>query len=308
MSKFPEGKRFAFSVFDDTDSSLVTNVAPVYRFLSELGFRTTKSVWPLATVPGGRIGGSTLQEPEYLEFVKALQQDGFEIALHNVQNHDAQRDRIKRGMEEFQRLIGAPPRVHANHSYNRDNIYWGAARLSRITSKLWYDAATRFRRGHMFEGHDPASNYFWGDICRENITYVRNFVFEEINLERIHSTLPYHDPAKPFVNYWFSSCEGGNVRKFCDTLCARNQERLEAEGGVCIAYTHFAAGFYEHGNLNPAFVTLMRQLANRNGWFVPVSELLDYLRRHQANSVISRRELAVIERHWILHKLRVGYS
>jgi len=27
------------------------------------------------------------------------------------------------------------------------------------------------------EGHDPASPYFWGDLCRDRIEYWRNFTF-----------------------------------------------------------------------------------------------------------------------------------
>ena len=41
---WPHGKRFAFTVFDDTDSATLENVSPVYALLRDLGFRTTKSV------------------------------------------------------------------------------------------------------------------------------------------------------------------------------------------------------------------------------------------------------------------------
>ena len=41
----PDGKRFAFTVFDDTDSATLENVRGVYALLAELGFRTTKSCW-----------------------------------------------------------------------------------------------------------------------------------------------------------------------------------------------------------------------------------------------------------------------
>ena len=45
---FPEGRKFAFTILDDTDDATVENVRPVYDLLTELGFRTTKTVWPLA--------------------------------------------------------------------------------------------------------------------------------------------------------------------------------------------------------------------------------------------------------------------
>src|SRR5262249_4940427 len=119
MSSFPDNKQFAFTVFDDTDLSTVENVAPVYRLLAELGMRTTKSVWPLASVKGARLSGASLQDPDYLEFVQGLKENGFEIGLHNVRNSDSQRGDVERGFEEFRRLLGAYPRVHANHSSNR---------------------------------------------------------------------------------------------------------------------------------------------------------------------------------------------
>ena len=47
MVRWPDGKDFAFTIFDDTDYARMDNVPPVYEFLKDQGFRTTKSVWPL---------------------------------------------------------------------------------------------------------------------------------------------------------------------------------------------------------------------------------------------------------------------
>ena len=46
------------------------------------------------------------------------------ISLHNVRSHDSTREITKQGLEEFRKLLGRYPRVHANHSTNGDNIYW----------------------------------------------------------------------------------------------------------------------------------------------------------------------------------------
>ena len=43
MILFPTGKRFAFSVLDDTDDSTLKNVEPVYAMLRSYGLRTTKT-------------------------------------------------------------------------------------------------------------------------------------------------------------------------------------------------------------------------------------------------------------------------
>jgi len=306
QSRFPGNKRFAFTVFDDTDYSTVENVEPVYRLLVDLGTHTTKSVWPLAPVRGARIGGSTLQDKGYLDFVLWLQRQGFEIGLHNVQNHDATREVIQQGFREFRTLLRQSPRIHCNHSMNRDNIYWGERRLEASTIRFGYNLATRFARRRYFLGHVENSPYFWGDICKENISYVRNFVFDEINLDRINPTMPYHDPRKPFVNFWFSSSEGSTVEPFCKMISEANQDRLEAEGGVCIMYTHFAKGFCEAGQLHSEFARLMRRLAKMNGWFVPVSTLLDHLQKTRKSSAIPNRELAYMERGWFFSKVRKG--
>lgn len=305
MSRFPDGKTFAFTVFDDTDLSTVQNVEPVYRFLAEIGMRSTKSVWPLGSVSEGRYGGESLADSEYLRFVRRLQDAGFEIALHGVRNYDSSRNLVGEGLRRYREELGTFPRVHANHSSNRDNIYWGLARLSSTAARLCYSVATRFRQKESFCGHIEKSRYFWGDLCRDHIDYVRNFVLNEINVERINPTIPYHDPARPYVNWWFSSCEGGDVNTFCAMLREEQQDQLEAEGGVCIMYTHFAGGFV-NGGLHPRFAELMRRLAKRNGWFVPVSTLLDFLRAEKKGNNIPARELARLEQRWLMYKMRLG--
>jgi hypothetical protein len=106
MNRFPGNKAFAFAIYDDTDLSTVENVVPVYKLLEEIGMRSTKSVWPLATVRDGWHCGASLQEPDYLDFIMHLRDKGFEIALHNVRNHDATRE-VRRGL----RGIPSPDRV-----------------------------------------------------------------------------------------------------------------------------------------------------------------------------------------------------
>src|SRR5205807_9115221 len=152
VGRFPGGRRFAVAICDDTDLATVANVAPMYRLLGELGVRSTKTVWPLAAVPGARIDGSTLEEPAYLEFVRSLDADGFEIALHNVRNHDAPRETVRLGLDRFRDCFGSYPRTHCNHSMNRENIYWGTERVTGGLRSGFYDVATRFRRRRYFQG------------------------------------------------------------------------------------------------------------------------------------------------------------
>jgi len=305
-ARFPDNRAFAFSIFDDTDEATEANVGPVYRLLAGVGILATKSVWPLANAPGAASGGATLQDRGYLAFVRSLQADGFEIGFHNARNDSSPREITQQGLEEFAALMGAYPQTHCNHHDNRENLYWGDRRLNSALLRAGYNLATLGRRRGWFQGHIEDSPWFWGDLCRERLRYVRNFVFEQINLDLINPTLPYHDPAKPYVKAWFSSSDGGTVERFCRLLREENQDRLEAQGGVCIVYTHFARGFCENGRVHPQFERLIRRLARKRGWFVPVATLLDHLRGGAAARPIPPPELRRMESRWLCRRLRRG--
>ena len=85
---WPDGRAFAFSIVDDTDGSTMENVPPVYALLADLGIFTTKSVWPLA---GDVRDGLACDDPRYRAWVEGLQEQGFEIALHNVSSRTSPR-------------------------------------------------------------------------------------------------------------------------------------------------------------------------------------------------------------------------
>jgi hypothetical protein len=304
--RWPEGKDFAFTIFDDTDYARMDNVPPVYEFLKDHGFRSTKSVWPLRAAGAPAVEGATCEDPDYLEWVYRLQELGFEITCHGVANRSSVRGEIIRGLDRFKQLFGHDPLALSNHTDCREGMYWGRDRLSGV-HRLAYGVATRFRdsdgRGHV-EG-DP---HFWGDVCRERVKYVRNFVFADINTLRACPIMPYHDPTRPCVNYWFAASEGATVDSFNHCIREGALDRLEAEGGACIMYTHLAFGFYGKGGLNSTFESLMQRLSKKNGWFVPVGTLLDYLLETSGHHDITDRERRGLERRWLSHKLRIGPS
>jgi hypothetical protein len=301
-------RTFAFTIFDDTDSSTVENTQPVYEFVSDLGMRTTKSVWPLPVAQDAAFQGESLSDPNYLRFILGIKEKGFEIGLHNVRNCDSTRETIREGFETFRERLGEYPRTHTNHAENRDNLYWGAERISVLPLRLSLRIADAARARPSSQGHIAESSYFWGDICREHLSYVRNFSIREINLERVNPTLPYHDPSRPFVNFWFTSSEGANVRTFCERIAEAEQDRLEEEGGVCIMYSHLSQGFWTNKGIDPRFRKLMTRLAGKNGWFVPVATLLDHLKQERSNHSIPRTERARMEYRWLFEKLWNGTS
>jgi hypothetical protein len=303
---WPDGKTFAFTIFDDPDKQTVEEGRLVYSFLADLGFRTTRGVWPSGPVREENSQGATCAEPEYRRHTQALQQIGFEVGYHNATKHSSTREETIAGLDRFRDYFGADPSAMANH-YNAEAIYWGPARLTPPL-RTAYQAATLGRTTGTHFGEVEGHAMFWGDICRSRIAYCRNFVFRDINTLAACPWMPYFDPLRPFVNAWYASSEGSNVVRFVQTLTEANQDRLEAEGGACIMYTHFGHGFVENGRLAPRFVELMTRLSKKNGWFVPVSTLLELLRGSAADRTLSDAQRRTLERRWLWEKLFRGTS
>jgi hypothetical protein len=302
---WPEGKAFAFTIFDDTDFATVENVGPLYALLADCGFRTTKSCWVVRGDPAKGFGaGDTAEDPACLAWLLKLQEQGFEIGWHNATWHGLPRQEVQAALETFARHFQHYPITAANHS-DAEGIYWGDARLTGFRAFL-YNLLTRYHNSGKYHGHIEGDEYFWGDLCRKKIKYFRNFVFQDINTLNRCPFMPYHDTDRPYVNYWFASSNGARLREFNGCLAERRQDRLEAEGGACIMYTHFAMGFTERGKPAPQFERLMRRLAAKNGWFVPVATLLDYLLKIHGQHDITPLERRRLENRWLLEKLLVG--
>jgi hypothetical protein len=305
---FPMGKNFAFSICDDTDMSEIKNIKPVYDYLDSLGLRTTKTVWVMpsnnAKEPPNR--GATLADSNYCAFIRDLQRKGFEIALHGVRGGDATKDEISRALATYHNIIGSYPRIHINHFKNKDNLYWGSDRLTFGPFKF---LCNLFGGQDDYFGEKEESEYFWGDLAKKHIDYVADFSFHEINLFNINPLIPYYDPNKPYVNYWFETSDGSNAEHFIALLSHDNLDKLERQGGVCLVYTHFAYGFCHAGILNGRVRERLKDLASRNGWFVPAGDILDYLRTHNGqDTTMSFLQNIRFEARWIIEKLIHGRS
>ncbi len=302
---WPNGCRFAFSIFDDPDSQSLTDAKTVYSQLEDLGFRTTKAVWVIEP-PKRNSEGDTCDSPAFLDWAVQLQEKGFEIGYHNGAPGSLGRADVIRSLDLFREYFGHDPITMANH-YNQDAMYWGAARLGGA-AKLAYNAVTLGRKNR-FCGHVDGHPSFWGDVCRERIRYCRNFVFREVNTLGACPRMPYSDPDRPYVSAWFASSEGANCKSFLRQMAESEQDKLEEEGGACIMYTHFGHYFLDSaGRLNPEFQRLMKRLSKKNGWFVPVATLLDYLRDQRGDYVLDIPERSRLERSWLKGKLLHGTS
>lgn len=307
MLQWPNNKNFAFTIFDDTDFVTLENIRPVYSFFEDLGMRITKSVWPLRGTGEPRAGGLTCEDNDYRNWTLRLQERGFEIGYHNTTYCTSTREETLRGLERFREIYGHYPRSMSNHTGCEESIYWGGARLSGA-NRIAYHLVTGLRRVGSFRGHVEGDRLFWGDACKEKVKFVRNFVYDDINTLKVCPMMPYHDPDRPYVNYWFASTEAPKVDSFISALSEARQDRLEEEGGACIIYSHLACGFSSDGRLNPRFKELMMRLAGKNGWFVPVSTLLEHIQRCNGHREITRAEQAALERRWLKEKIRVGHT
>jgi hypothetical protein len=304
---WPSGKTFAFTVFDDPDGDTRFAREYVYPFLADLGFRTTKSVWTIGPLRETNSHGETCADRSFRENAQALQTRGFEIGYHSAAPHSCTREEVIESLERFREYFGHYPVAMANH-YNADAMYWGQARLSGKAQRAIYNAMTRGKNKERFCGQVEGSPYFWGDICRERIRYCRNLVYRDMNTLKACPYMPYHDPERPYVREWYSSAEGAECWSFNRTIAEANQDQLEAEGGLCIMYTHFGKGFDERGKLNQRFVDLMTRLSRKNGWFVPVSTMLDYVREQNGARVITPEERDRLEWSWLANKCFYGTS
>jgi hypothetical protein len=304
--QWPDGKTFAFTIFDDPDAQTLQQTRLVYSFLADLGFRTTIGVWPLGPLREPNSGGETCANLEYLACLRELQVRGFEIGYHNATLHSTVRAETIRALDLFKSYFGHDPSAMANH-YNQEAIYWGPARVTGPRRAL-YTMLTRSATGGKYFGHVEGHPSFWGDVCRERIRYCRNFVFSDMNTLSACPWMPYADPLRPFVRHWYAASEGAKRPRFVETIVEANQDRLEQEGGACIMYTHFGHGFVENGQLHPGFRRLMERIAAKNGWFVPVTNLLDHLIAQKGETVLTDSDRRRLESRWLREKVFRGTS
>jgi hypothetical protein len=277
----------------------------VYALLQELGLRTTKTAWPLDCPEGSRhfFAAETLQEKAYLGFVHELADAGFELAFHGATMESSRRERTLEGLEFLRSEFGCYPRLFCNHGQNRENLYWGSRRFRTAPLRMLSRVLMR-EHGDSSEGDTEGSRFFWGDVCRDVIRYVRNFTFERLNMLEVDPGMPYHVASTPYVKYWFSTVDAPDVQAFNRVLSRRRIDQLEADRGVCIVSTHLGKGFVKDGRVNPVTEGLLRYLADKAGWFVPVSDVLDRLLEAGRGRTLTRQEVLRLELRFVAERIR----
>lgn len=309
--EYPNSAEFAFTIVDDTDDATVANASPFYRLLTDLGMRTTKTVWPFAVAPelqGPYFAAETLANPAYLAWVQVLVSQGFEIASHNASMGSCTRDQTVLGLEIVKRELGVEPRLHCNHGQNRENLYWGVERFRTLPMRVLGGIARRKLESAPYEGHCEGSKYFWGDVAKRQFSYVRSFAFSSLTLD--HLTVPqlYRDPKTPWVNSWFLTADAPDASAFVRILSDAAIDRMVRRGSVAIISTHVGKGFVsECGEVQPEVRRALERVAARKGWFVPASTILDHLASNGIPEISLRQQLRLETQH-VLDRLRTrGY-
>ena len=173
--------------------------------------------------------------------------------MHTVSAGNDLRERTIEGYEKFKLFFGKYPKINIMHSNNLENIYWGKKVVNNGVLKKIIGMLSK-KSNLPYSGEIPESNYFWGDILKAKTKYVRLWGTTDINTLKFNPSMPYHDPKKPFVNYWFSFSDGYDVEIFNKLISDQNIKKLKKERGTSIVYTHFSSNFTQEKVMMVCFI------------------------------------------------------
>ncbi|TMQ52223.1 MAG: hypothetical protein E6K73_03440 [Candidatus Eisenbacteria bacterium] len=288
----PHPYQAGFCITDDTDAATLESVKIVYDFLSAVGLRTSKTVWAfgpsepcgIPALPESIQRGITCEDRRYLYSCQTLRERGFEICLHGASAGNNRRARTIAALEFLERHFG-PAGTYVCHAKNAENLYWHEKVAPRGPAQWLLGLGSRYR----CSGEDPASPYFWGDVCLEKVQHIRLFRTRNVNTLAENPSMPYHDPEKPWVRSWFSATK----RSFKDCTTPEALEQLRGEHGLCVLYQYM----HRHAYLERGTVTAgLREGAERlmaagDIWVDTTSAVMARLRAMQGIFMARRKNL-----------------
>jgi len=286
--RWPYPCKWAYGMTDDTNGSTLESVRTVYEYCIERGIWPTRTVWALR--PSQLCGvrnqrkpkdGLTLEDLDYRRYCQELSQRGIEFALHDVSSGNNPRENVIRGLETFKETFGYYPSVYICHAHNAEHPYWGEqqyrTRIVRLLSRLLYLQTLSYNREEYF-GNDPSSPYYWSDICRKTIRYVRLYRTRSLNVLRKNPRLPYHQYDKPDVLFWFS----GNAEDYelFQRVSPRALDKIAREDGAILHYAHTSLFLDPErstaSGLRPEVERALATIGERSDcWRSTVSSILD---------------------------------
>jgi len=268
------------AISDDPDNGTWAQFKGIYDLLYALGLPTTRAMWVFDPVePTGTpplpvcFHAPLLAEKACLEYCRRLHAGGFEICLHGASSGNNTRGMMIKALEFLEREIGGA-QTYICHSKNAENLYWDRECASSSFLSLLLGLYTKNRCFGEVEG----SPYFWGDLARSKISYVRLFRTRRADTLAVNPSMPYHDFRKPYVNFWFSASKGYLPRLFDPASVGR----LCAENGASIVYQYLHKYVDIEGRIDPAVRSCLERLASDSRiLFRPVSILLNRLKQFQ---------------------------
>jgi hypothetical protein len=274
--------RAGFCITDDCDATTLDSLRAVYDFLRSVGLPTTRTVWAfepeepcgIPATPLSILRGVTLADPGLLDYCRELSRDGFEICLHGASAGNNRRDRTIAALDLIDREFGGSD-TWICHAKNADNPYWE----HRVAPGRPLQAALRLYSRHRCSGEDPNSPYYWGDVCRDRIRYVRLFRTRNPDTLAENPSMPYFEASKPFVRSWFTATK----RSFADCTTPHALARLKKHNGLTVLYQYLHR-YYDPdtGKVEPGFRVDAERLAADTGiWKATVSTVMTRLRALQ---------------------------
>lgn len=268
------------AITDDPDNGTFEQFKTMYDVLASLHLPTTRAMWlfePAESTGTPQLPisfyASLLTDAICLDYCKKLHASGFEICLHGASSGNNDRTHMLAAIQFIEQEIGKLS-VHICHSKNAENLYWDSkCTHSRIVSFLLrcYSKNTCF-------GEVEGSRYFWGDICREKINYIRFYRTRQVNTLAFNPSMPYHESYKPYVNYWFSATKGYLPKLYTQ----ENLDELCKANGASIAYQYMHKYVNRDGVIDAGVLETLERIANdKRIYFRPASVLLDRLKQFQ---------------------------
>lgn len=276
----PLSYRAGIAIADDPDNGTFKAFRKVYDFLLDLRFPTTRAMWVYPNeqktgIPNldARFYAPLLTEKKCLDYCRKLHEHGFEICLHGASSGNNPREKTIEALHYLENNISGCT-SYICHSKNAENLYWDT-KVAHL--KILQYLLGLYTSNHCF-GEISCSPYFWGDVCREKIKYIRLFRTRSLNTLAFNPSMPYHIFDKPYVNFWYSATKGYIPNLFKP----ENLEKLCEENGLGILYQYLHKYVDSSNEINPAVKEGLIRVAEHSKIIIkPVSWMLDRLKQFQ---------------------------
>ena len=148
------------------------------------------------------------------------------------------------------------------------------------------------------------SRLITGQMLRMNGFHTSvHLLFGNLMERKFHQEGHFETQPNRSVPLFFNTTDASDVSVFNKFVNIDSIDKLRKQKGWAIISTHLGKGFYRGNRLDPEFKRSMEYLASLPGWFVPVSQLLDFISVEVGSQEISTIERMKIETSHIIDKI-----